>query len=203
MTMHPAGTGAPAPEQLLFTPGSRLGWTFRSRRDLIGRYSEPPPELEDLRQQAAMRTAGARRSWERARKWVLRPSLMVTIALLALAGCAHAFNPDAPLDPTLITAVVLAVPGIGWSVWRFAQLNLAKGIDLQRQYQTARHGWEERATTWERDELARMANVPEWASAQPPSGHTDVFGGTLSGWEALLTVHGASILATRPCLLPT
>jgi hypothetical protein len=168
---------------------------------MIGRYPEPLPELDDLRQQATIRADGAQRSWERARKWVLWPSLTVAIALIALAGCAHALNPAAPLGATLITAIVLAVPGTGWALWRLAQLSLAKSADPQHQYETARHGWEERAATWERGELARVADVPEWASAQPPSGHTDVFGGTLSGWEALLTVHGASILATRPLLV--
>jgi hypothetical protein len=29
---------------------------------------------------------------------------------------------------------------------------------------------------------------------------TDVFGGTLPGWQALLTVHGASLLPKRPLL---
>jgi hypothetical protein len=32
------------------------------------------------------------------------------------------------------------------------------------------------------------------------SRRTDIFGGTLAGWQALLTVHGASILAQRPLL---
>lgn len=33
-----------------------------------------------------------------------------------------------------------------------------------------------------------------------PASGTDIFGGTLAGWQALLTVHGASILAERPLL---
>lgn len=199
MTMQPAGS--PGPEQLLFTPGPRLGWTFRSRRDQITPYSQPPPELEQVREQAAARVADAQRSWDRARKWGLRPSLIVIVVLIALAACAHTLNSSAPLGTTLITAIVLGAPGTGWAVWRFAQLNLARDVDPERQYETARREWEERAATWERGELARMADVPEWVSAQAPSGHTDVFGGTLGGWDALLTVHGASILAARPLLV--
>lgn len=54
MSMQPAvprGRMA-APGQVLFTPPARLGWTFRSRRDLINPYPEPPPD-ESMRQQAA------------------------------------------------------------------------------------------------------------------------------------------------------
>jgi hypothetical protein len=199
MTMQPAGS--PGPEQLLFTPGPRLGWTFRSRRDQITPYSEPPPELEQVRQQTAARLADAQQSWDRARKWGLRPSLVVAIVLIALAGCAHAINGNAPLGTTLITAIVLAAPGTGWAIWRYTQRNLAKDIDPERLYDASHQAWQERAAAWERDELARMGDVPEWVSAQPPSGHTDVFGGTLEGWDALLTVHGASILAVRPLLV--
>ena len=41
---------------------------------------------------------------------------------------------------------------------------------------------------------------PEWGSATIAPRRTDVFGGTLAGWQALLTVHGASLLASRPLL---
>jgi hypothetical protein len=199
MTMQSAGS--PGPEQLLFTPGPRLGWTFRSRRDQITPYSEPPPELELVRQQAAARLTDAQQSWNRARKWGLRPSLVVAIVLIALAGCAHAINGNAPLGTTIITAIVLAAPGTGWAIWRRMQLNLAKDADPQRLYDASHQAWQERAAGWERDELARMGDVPEWVSAQSPSGHTDVFGGTLGGWDALVTVHGTSILAARPLLV--
>ncbi|MGH3248993.1 MAG: hypothetical protein ACRDOI_22700, partial [Trebonia sp.] len=53
----------------------------------------------------------------------------------------------------------------------------------------------------ERAELARLGGVPEWASATSPARRTDVYGGTLDGWQSLLAVHGASVLAERPLLV--
>jgi hypothetical protein len=204
MTIQPPsgsdGTVA-GPRQLLFTPGPRLGWTFRDRRTLCSPYPEPPPDAESLKQQAADRLTSAQQHWQRALKWALRPSVFILIALLALAGCAHALNPSAPFGTTLTTAVILALPGTGWTLWRLAQLNLAKDADPQRQYHIAHDGWQQRAAEWQKAELARIGAVPEWGSAEPPARRTDIFGGTLTGWQCLLTVHGASILAERPLLV--
>lgn len=204
MTIQPSsGSDGTAlePRQLLFTPGPRLGWTFRDRRTLCSPYPEPPPDAESMKQQAAARLASAQQHWQRALKWALRPSVFIFIALLALAGCAHAFNPNAPFGTTLITAVIFALPGTGWTLWRLAQLNLAKDADPQRQYHIAYDGWRQRAADWQHVEFARIGGVPEWGSAEPPARRTDVFGGTLTGWQCLLTVHGASILAERPLLV--
>jgi hypothetical protein len=199
MTMQPTAT--PGPAQLLFTPGPRLGWTFRSRRDLVTPYSEPPPDPQAIGREAANRVAAAQQSWDRARKWGLRPSLIVAFILIALAGCAHVISSSAPFGTTFITALVLAAPGTGWAIWRYAQLNLAKDADPRRHYDASHQAWQERASAWERAELERLADVPEWGSADSPSGRTDVFGGTLNGWRSLLTVHGASVLSTRPLLV--
>jgi len=34
-------------------------------------------------------------------------------------------------------------------------------------------------------ELAQLGRVDEWGSAEPPGLRTDVFGGSLWGWQAL------------------
>jgi hypothetical protein len=39
------------------------------------------------------------------------------------------------------------------------------------------------------------------ASAGSPAQRTDIYGGTLGGWQALLAVHRASILAGQPLLI--
>ena len=43
----------------------------------------------------------------------------------------------------------------------------------------------------------------EWGSAEVPAAalRTDVFGGSLRGWQALLTTHGTSLLASQPVLV--
>src|SRR5580692_4192773 len=80
MDQQPAAQrGRPAGERLLFTPPARLGWTFRSRRALITPYGEPPPDPEVIRQQAATRLTAATTSWQRARKWGIRPSLIILV----------------------------------------------------------------------------------------------------------------------------
>lgn len=185
----------------LFTPGGRLGWTFRDRRALVAPYPEPPPDPGIVRQQTAARLKAAERSWQRARKWAARPSLIGAIALMTLAGCAHAVNPRAAYGTTFLAAIVLAGPGVGWSARRYAQLAKARKSDPDEQYQAAREEWSHRATAYQQTELARLAGTPEWGSAQSPTRRTDVFGGTLAGWRSLLTVHGASIMAAQPLLV--
>ena len=69
-----------------------------------------------------------------------------------------------------------------------------------QEYHQALAEWEERAAGHENAELARLAGQPEWGSVLLPGHRTDIFGGTLAGWQTLLTVHGASILAERPLL---
>ena len=124
-------------QRLLFTPGARLGWTFRDRHSLITPYAEQAPDAEKFRQDTAARLAAAQQSWQRARKWAARPSLIAAIALMALAGCAHAVSPSAPYGTTFVTALIVAAPGLGWAVWKYAQLAQAKAADPDGQYLAA------------------------------------------------------------------
>ncbi len=186
---------------MLFTPGARLGWTFRDRHSLITPYAELPPDAEKVRQDAAARLAAAQQSWQRARKWAARPSLIAAVGLMALAGCAHAVSPSAPYGTTFVTALLLAAPGLGWSAWKYAQLAQVKAADPEVQYEAAHDAWANRAAGHEQGELARLEQVPEWGSASSPARRTDVFGGSLLGWRSLLTVHGASIMASQPLLV--
>jgi hypothetical protein len=202
--MHPqpaAPPGRAARERLLLTPPVRLGWTFRSRRELISPYPGLPPDPEVIRQQGAARLAAATASWRRARKWGIRPSLIIFISLAALAGCAHAINPSAQSGQVILTALILAGPGFGWAGWRYAQYSAARAADPRQQYQAAHGQWASQATEHERSELDRVAAVPEWGSADLRTPRTDIYGGTLTGWRSLLTVHGASILARQPLLV--
>lgn len=45
---------------------------------------------------------------------------------MMLAGCAHALNPAASYGTTLLTALILAGPGAGWTAWKYAQLTQAR-----------------------------------------------------------------------------
>jgi hypothetical protein len=201
MTFQPAPPRQLERQALLFTPGARLGWTFRDRRQLIARYPEPGPDPEAIREQAAARAAAAEKAHQRARKWAARPSLMLAVLLMVLAGCAKAINPAADTAATMVTAIVLCSPGLAWTAWCWRRRSQAAAADPDEQYRQARQVWEERAAVYEEAELGRLDAVPEWGSAVPPARRTDVFGGTLAGWQSLIAVHGASILSEQPLLV--
>jgi hypothetical protein len=62
-----------------------------------------------------------------------------------LAGCAHAVDLAAPYSTTFLTALVLAGPGPGWSVWKYVQLTHAGAVSSDQQYQAAYDGRAQRA----------------------------------------------------------
>jgi hypothetical protein len=187
--------------RLLFTPGARLGWTFRDRHALIPPYREPPPDPDLIRQQTAAQAASAGRSYQFARKWVARPSLMLAVVLAVLAGCAKAINPAARAGDIVLTALVLCGPGLAWTGWQWRRRYQAGTVNPARVYELARQEYGQRASWHQQSELARLDGLPEWGSAEPPARRTDVFGGTLAGWRSLLAVHGASLLAQQPLLV--
>jgi hypothetical protein len=197
-----AGDGPPArPQALLFTPGPRLGWTFRDRRSLVAPYPEPPPDPDAIRAQAEARRAATQRSLQRAEKWVARPSLMLAVALLMLAAFAKTTSRHGHAGGFALLALILCGPGLAWTAWCWCRRFGAVAADPTLLYDHARREWEDHAARHEHTELARLDQVPEWGSAQSPVPRTDVFGGTLAGWRSLLTVHGASIMAAQPLLV--
>jgi hypothetical protein len=198
----PAGPIDPArTQELLFTPGPRLGWTFRDRGDLVAVYPEPPPDPQAYRQHAAAHRAAAERSWATTRRWAGKPSIAIALILVLLAACAKTVDGSVNISATIGAVLVLAGPGLVWTLWRWAQLQQARTTAPDQAYQQALAAWRDRADAHRQGELARVEHVPEWGSAQPATPRTDVFGGTLAGWQALLTVHGASVLAAQPLLL--
>jgi hypothetical protein len=202
MHQQPAAPrGTAARDRLLFTPPARLGWIFRSRRDLVTRYPEPEPDPDATRQQAAAQAAAAERSYQRARKWAARPSLMLAVVLLALAGCEHAVSPEVHAGGTFLGVLIVCGPGLAWTGWCWHRRSQAKAADPVLLHQQAWQEWEDRAAFHEQAELDRVAEVPEWGSVELRTPRTDVYGGTLAGWGSLLAVHGASILARQPLLV--
>jgi len=204
MSFRPVPTAAgpaPAGRQLLFTPGPRLGWVFRDRRETALPYPEPQPNPRLIQAQATSRAAKGEPAWARAWRWAGRPSIALAVILVLLAGCqksvSGSFNPGL----TIITVVVLCGPGFGYAGWCWLRREQARDATPEREYHQALAQWEQRAAGHENAELARLAGQPEWGTVLIPGHRTDIFGArTLAGWRALLTVHGASILAERPLL---
>src|SRR5260221_569089 len=195
MAMHRAGPrgGTTGAEQLLFTPGPRLGWVFRDRRELAAPFPEPQPSPQAIGAQAA----DAEQAWRRAWKWIGMPSALVAAMVLALEGCAQVVNGS--FSPgTLLTAIVLCTPGLvyaGWQWWRREQW---RGIDPGQEYRQALAGWSQRAAGHEDAELARLSGQPEWGSLTVPAGRTDVYGGSAAGGPARLAAPRPPPPAPRP-----
>lgn len=201
MTMQPVDPPgeAAAAERMLFTPGPRLGWVFRDRRELVTPYREPLPDPQAITGQLADRHVRAERGL--AALAALGSQAVPATGLRAVRGgrgrpgrrpsCAH--------RPADVLTVLLAVAGVGWPIWCYLRLSLAREADPARAYQVAQEQWRARADEHEHAQLARLDGTPEWASARSPAQRTDIYGGTLGGWQALLAVHGASILAGQRC----
>jgi hypothetical protein len=196
-----AGPVPPARQELLFTPGPRLGWMFRDRRELAVPYPEPEPSPHAIQARAATRMAAAEQRWQRTWKWIGKPTIALALLLVLLAGCAKSVSGSFNLGLTAITIAVLCAPGFGYVGWQWLRREQARDVTPEQEYQQAMVDWDQRATGHGNAELARLAGQPEWGSATIPARRTDVFGGTLAGWQALVTVHGASLLAERPLLV--
>lgn len=203
MTMQPADPqgGISADERLLFAGGPRLGWVFRDRRGLITPYAEPGPDPQLMAGQVAARRQRAQRAWRWSLLWVARPFLPLALVAYALSVLVRDADHHAHTGGLVVVAAVLAAAGVAWPAWCFATIMLAGDADPERMYQAALGGWRQRAQEHEQAELARVGAVPEWTSAGSPALRTDIYGGTLGGWQALLAVYGASVLADRPLLL--
>jgi hypothetical protein len=200
MSVQPGLPGGRALERL-FTPGIRLGWTFRDRHGLTAPYPEPQPDPEVLREQTAERAVAAQASYVRARRWVIKPSLVLGLGLLLLAGYAEGRKSATDAAPALAAAIIVTVSGLGYTIrcwWRRGRTAAARP---EQKYQKALEAWQQRASDHQQAELGRLGQVPEWASASPPALRTDVFGGSLRGWQDLLITHGTSILVGQPLLV--
>lgn len=185
----------------LFTPGARLGWTYRDPRQLIPPYPEPEPDPQRVRGQAAELAATAQASYTRARRWLVRPSLLLGLILLLAAGYARNRNDKGGAIAALTVAVIACCSGLGYTArcWR-RQVRTA-GLEPEEVYHRTLDAWRQRVMDHQRAGLARLGRVPEWGSAGPPTWRTDVFGGSFRGWRALLATHGTSVLAAQPLLV--
>ena len=200
MSVQPALLAGRALERL-FTPGIRLGWTFRDRHGLTNPYPEPQPDPDVLRKQTAERAAAAQARYARARRWVIKPSLALGLLLLLLAGYAEGKKNTADGATALAAAVIVTVAGLGYTVRSWWRQSRTAAAQPEQNYRKALEAWQQRASDHQQAELARLGQVPEWATASPPALRTDIFGGSLRGWQDLLITHGTSILTGQPLLV--
>jgi hypothetical protein len=185
----------------LFAPGIRLGWTFRDRRTLAAPYREPRPDPARVSEDLAERAVVSAASYARARRWMVKPSLLAGLVLLLLAGYAQGAHQFAATFAALAGAVVVAGSGALYTIRCRWRQDRAAAAAPEQSYRQALADWQRRADAHQAAELDRLGPVPEWTTASPPTLRTDVFGGSLPGWRALLITHGTSILAAGPLLV--
>src|SRR3984957_15523129 len=188
----------------LFTPGPRLGWEFRDRRQLAAPFPQPRPDLEAMREAAAQQAQSADKAYRKIRKFLGIPSTLLFVVLLLANGCAANINGSGPPGAGDLIALVICGPGMTLTFlrWRRARRAAATVSQVDDDHERALAAWQQREEAWQRAELTRLEQGDEWGSAVLPPGtlRTDVFGGSLRGWQALLTTHGTSLLASQPVL---
>ena len=188
----------------LFTPGPRLGWVFRDRRQLAAPFPEPCPDLDAMRAAAVQQAESAEKAYRKIRRFLGIPSTLLFIVLLLANGCAANLSGSGPPLVSDLIALVICGPGMTLTFlrWRKARRAAAAVTRVPDDHQRAAAAWQQREEAWQRAELSRLDHVDEWGSAEVPAAalRTDVFGGSLRGWQALLTTHGTSLLASQPVL---
>jgi hypothetical protein len=205
MSIQPPPADALGRRAGLFTPGPRLGWVFRDRRQLAAPFPEPPPDREAMRAAAERRAQADHDSYRKFRKFLGLPSGILLIVLLLADGCQANLNGTGPPVLQDVIALIICVPGIAITFlrWQRSRQSAAQVARVGDDHERALAAWRERDAAWQRAELDRLAGADEWGSAIPPAGtgRVDVFGGSLRGWQALLTTHGTSLLAAQPLLI--
>ena len=193
----------------LFEPGQRLGWIFRDRRQFATAFPEPPPPPPHLPPHLIAARQAAQQRFRRSLTIavVVSVAAVVLFALIAAAGAAFPGSISGGTGIAVVAAVVLACLAYAGSMaaGRAAATRAVEqaGRDLAGGYQRQAAAWAEGKAAYERADRARVDGLAEWGAARAPAGthRIDVFGGSLHGWEAFLTVYGTSVLAERPALV--
>lgn len=190
----------------LFTPGPRLGWTFRDRHQFRREFPDRPPLRPPQPHELQMRLTLAERTY-RGRRPILLTSAIAIAGLVVLAGFSA--GGAAGFILALVNAAVFAAPFlVANHLFKRRFLKASREVEKYREESEAKYRrfkarWEEQKRAFESAERRRIDALDEWGPVGVPSGRRrlDIFGGTIWGWEALLTVLGASMLSERPMLV--
>ena len=197
----PVGSAAPA--EALLRPGERLGWVFRDRNLFRRPFGQqPPPTPGEV-------PAGAKPSDPHLlRKLAIAIPASLLVAFIvdcglwvsSLFGGVHGFTLF--LLAIFVLVVVVGAP-VGLIIWQAQQASAAAArpaaiaAEQQARYGHELAGWNARKAQFDAAEQQRSELLPEWtpAAAPPNARRIDLVGGSLWGWEGLLTVFGSSTLA--------
>ncbi|HEU4348185.1 MAG TPA: hypothetical protein VFR35_10390 [Actinoplanes sp.] len=198
----------PEPLPQLAVPGERLGWIFNDRNLYRRKFMDPPPQPGVVPQHLHDRLMRAQRGLPKR----ILISIGAGVGMALLIGCC---------GWTAVSLGQNADSGARLAVGLFAFLALAAGVgaailsslgpaqakraiaeaqqQTQHEYGQAYAAWDARREWHEMQQQQAVDAMAEWGAAGPAPGtrRVDVIGGTTYGWEAVLTVFGGSLLATR------
>jgi hypothetical protein len=197
-----------SPLSRLYAEGERLGWTFRDRNVFRYRFLEPYPVPVPIPVQLV--NTAHRAGQKMAVRMIIAGAIGVGLAVLL--GCCASFaslSSKGAGAAFTVLAVLALLGGVGGIVLVAVHASNAKSAlakaqqEQQRAHQAACAVWEQRRIQHEAAEQAKVDQLDEWGAADPPPGtrRVDIVGGSLWGWEALLTVFGASLLRSRGSLV--
>ncbi|MEU1885283.1 hypothetical protein [Micromonospora sp. WMMD987] len=195
------------PLSKLATPGERLGWIFNDRHLYLRRYPEPPPQPRQVSTHLHERLARAQQWTTKGVLWSLGVGTGLAFLFFCCGGLTSmggGSNDGGSLVFTLLAFLAFAA-GVGGAVLAGLAPSFArKAIDNARQqaeheYHQAYAAWDARRQWHDQQERTRVDTMYEWSAASPAAStrRVDIIGGTTYGWEAVLTVFGGSLLATR------
>lgn len=198
-------TGRSTPLTRLFAPGERLGWVFQDRRLRMQEFPERRPPLPVIHREPLDRLDRAETGLPGRVTRALVWGLLGTV--LAGAGWyVYGLRSAVDLRVAAVSAAVPLLVGglVAWSqLWR--RRSAAEALEMHRlavkdAYVDEVAAWQRRRDAFVARQLSEINRLDEWAAAPPPDGvrRLDVFGGTLAGWQGLLTVLGTSLLPGRP-----
>jgi hypothetical protein len=203
-----APVGGSVPAEALLRPGERLGWVFRDRNLFRRPFGQPPPSPGEVPPELL---AGAKASDPhllRKLAIAIPASLLVAIiidcALLASTWFDSGLR-GLSLSLLLLLVLVVVVGGpVALIIWQAQQARAVASRPAEvAAAQKARYDheladWNARKAQFDAAEQQRSELLPEWTpAATPPSARRiDLVGGSLWGWEGLLTVFGSSTLAS-------
>lgn len=197
---------SPNPLPQLATPGERLGWIFNDRNLYRRRYLEPPPQPSQVPAHLHERLIRAERGMPKRILISLGAGMGLAVLISCCGGVASmsASGSSAGVVVTVL-AFVAFLAGVGGAVLAgVAPSTARKAIAnaqqrTQHEYAQAYAAWDGRRHWHDQQQQQIVDAMFEWSAATPSAGtrRVDIIGGTTYGWEAVLTVFGGSLLATR------
>ncbi|MEU4241967.1 hypothetical protein [Actinoplanes sp. NPDC026619] len=193
-----------SPLPMLATPGERLGWIFNDRNLYRRKFMETPPQPAPVPGHLLDRLNRAQRGLTKRILISLGAGVGLAFVIGCCGGIASSQSSGGGAAVGLFAFIALAA-GVAGAIFFGVQPTMAKNAiqaaqqETQGQYAAQFADWDNRRQWFEHQQQQSVDAMTEWAAATPSPGtrRVDIIGGTTYGWEAVLTIFGGSLLATR------